>query len=38
MRVLSGLDAEVHRAIDLNGSVGAVEYVREAEAALAAIA
>jgi transketolase C-terminal domain/subunit len=38
MRLQSGIDGEVRKAIDFYRSVGATRYVREGEAALAAIA
>jgi tetratricopeptide (TPR) repeat protein len=38
MRLLSGIDAEVRKAMDFFHSVGATRYAREGEAALAAIA
>jgi hypothetical protein len=38
MRLQSGIDSEVRKAIDFYRSVGATRYVREGEAALAAIA
>ena len=38
MRLQSGIDSEVRKAIDFYRSVGATRYVREGEAMLAATA
>ena len=38
MRLQSGIDAEVRKAIDFYGSRGATRYLREGEALLAATA